>query len=56
MFRNKVFSYILSGLFLLYFGIKDLHSFNVLYNGIAILLSLVAFVLALMEYKNNPTK
>ena len=49
--NRKTKTYLISGLFLTYFGLKD--NFLIFYNGIALLLGLTALYMAYREYKNE---
>jgi hypothetical protein len=53
MNKTKTKAYMISGIFLAYFGLRDLEKFNIIYHGIAISMSVTAFVLAFMEYKKD---
>jgi hypothetical protein len=52
MIKNKTKTYLLSGIFLTYFGLSD-DNFLVWYNGIALVLGITAFVGAYLEYKKH---
>jgi hypothetical protein len=47
--NNKVKAYLIPGVFLTYFGLKD--DFLIWYNGIALILGLTSFVFAYLEYR-----
>lgn len=56
MNNKKIRTYVIAGIFLAYFGLKDLENFNVLYNGIAVAFSITAFALAFIEYRKEKTE
>ena len=49
--KSKVRTYMISGVFLTYFGLKD--DFVIWYNGIALVLGISSFVLAYIEYRKD---
>ena len=53
MNNNKSKIFLFAGIFLGYFGLKDLGNFALLYNGIAILASVGAFFMAYLEYQKD---
>jgi hypothetical protein len=56
MNNKKIRSFVIAGIFLAYFGLKDLENFNILYHGIAVAFSITAFVMAFIEYKKEKTE
>lgn len=56
MNNKKVRSYLLAGFFLAYFGLKDIENFNLLYNGVALGVSITAFIMAYFEYRKEKSK
>jgi hypothetical protein len=53
MSNNKTRTYLISGVFLTFYGLKDLGHFYVFYDGIALALGITALVLAGIEYKKK---
>ncbi|WP_223033402.1 hypothetical protein [Hanstruepera marina] len=53
--KSKLNMYLISGIFLTYFGLKDAN-FVIWYNGIALILGFTALILAFIEYKKNKGK
>ncbi len=51
--KNKANTYLISGIFLTYFGLKD-DDFVIWYNGIALVLGITALIYAFIE--NRKTK
>ena len=50
MNNNKIISYLISGAFLTFIGLKDIENFNIFYEGIALALGITALTLAGIEY------
>jgi uncharacterized membrane protein len=50
MNNTKIRNYLISGIFLIFIGLKDIDNFSIFYEGIALGLGLTALVLALIEY------
>ncbi len=50
--KNKVNTYLISGIFLTYFGLKD-DDFVIWYNGIALVLGITALIYAFIEYRKT---
>lgn len=50
--NNKYGTYIVSGVLLTYFGLKD-ENFVIWYNGVAVVLGITAFVFAYLEYRKS---
>ena len=50
--KNKVNTYLISGIFLTYFGLKD-NNFVIWYNGVALILGMTALIYAFIEYKKT---
>lgn len=50
---NKVIRYLLSGVILAYFGLKDIQNFNLLYHGFALAVSFASFALAAVEWNRK---
>ena len=48
--KSKVNAYLISGIFLTYFGLKD-DNFVIWYNGVALILGITALVFAYIEYR-----
>lgn len=53
--KNKHGKYIVSGVLLTYFGLKD-ENFLIWYNGVALVLGITAFVFAYLEYRKTKNK
>jgi hypothetical protein len=53
MNNNKIRSYLLSGVFLIFIGLKDIERFNIFYEGIALIFGFTALVIAGIEYKRK---
>lgn len=53
---NKRTRHIISGIILMYFGLKDYNNFHLLYNGIALGFGIYAFVLAFMSSSDEGTE
>ena len=49
--KSRKTQYLVGGIFLIFFGLKDFKNFNVFYNGIALALGLVAIILSLIMKK-----
>jgi len=50
--NSKVTRYLIAGVILTYFGLKD-DDFVLWYNGVALVMGLVAFFYAYKEYEKN---
>ena len=53
MNNNKIRSFLLSGIFLTFIGLRDIEHFNVFYEGIALGLGITALALAGVAYKKK---
>lgn len=53
MNNNKIRSFLLSGIFLTFIGLRDIEHFNFFYEGVALGLGLTAIALAGVEYKKK---
>lgn len=56
MKSNKLRVYLIGGMLLGFFGLADLPTFDPMYHGIAVAASVMAFVMAGVEYRRNKTK
>jgi len=45
--------YFIAGIFLIYVGLKNLHSFTILYNGVALVFGIGSLILGLISYRND---
>lgn len=52
LMKSKVNTYLISGVFLTYFGLKD-ENFVIWYNGVALILGITALIYALIEYRKT---
>ncbi|MEP0264651.1 hypothetical protein [Dokdonia sp.] len=50
--NNKVKTYLISGAFLTYYGLKD-DNFLIWYNGLALALGITALILAYITYRKD---
>jgi hypothetical protein len=50
MNNNKIKTYLISGVFLTFIGLKDIDNFYIFYEGIALGIGITAFALAGVEY------
>jgi hypothetical protein len=53
MKNNKIRSYLISGIFLIFVALKDIEHFYIFYEGIALGLGVTALILAGIEYMNR---
>jgi uncharacterized membrane protein HdeD (DUF308 family) len=56
MKNNKVASFLISGIFLIYFGLEDMDEFNLLYNGLALSFGSIAIIMGIIEFVKEKKK
>jgi drug/metabolite transporter superfamily protein YnfA len=49
---SKANTYLISGIFLIYFGLKD-ENFVIWYNGVALILGITALIYAFIEHRKT---